>query len=192
MVTRSVGSTRRGVSGVHQVAGPATGDAVHYFLRPQLSVMGLRMVDVVRFTGGWLFDRVMAGWDVTVHTPEPSDARPVRILGATAVDLESALAGPLPRVGEQAIAVDAALYDADQRVRRIVRATIDEGSAEVWVWDTRGSRNREGATGAVEHRLSVAARAFKAHALAAAAAPVESIDVTETLRSGQPDMIPAA
>ena len=50
-------------------------------------------VDVVRSAGGWLYDRVMAGWEVTVLLPHGRDTRPLRILGVRALDLESELEG---------------------------------------------------------------------------------------------------
>ena len=52
------------------------------------------VADAVQFAGGWLFDHVMAGWDVTVAVSDPKDVRPLRILGANTVDLESALTSP--------------------------------------------------------------------------------------------------
>jgi hypothetical protein len=54
--------------------------------------MAPTMVGVVRSAGGWLFDQVMAGWDVTVLTTDDADARPAHILGARAGDLEAVLA----------------------------------------------------------------------------------------------------
>ncbi len=42
--------------------------------------------------GGWLFDQVMAGWDVTVITVDSSDPRPLRILGVRAGVLDAVLA----------------------------------------------------------------------------------------------------
>ncbi len=35
-------------------------------MRYRLDVIAPSVIDAVQFTGGWLFDRVMAGWDVTV------------------------------------------------------------------------------------------------------------------------------
>jgi hypothetical protein len=133
--------------------------------------------DAVRFTGGWLFDQVMAGWDVNVLTTGHADPRPLRILGAHAVDLEYALArvihGPCP----QAIAVSADLYDSDARVRRVVQ-TLGEGPADIRFWSDRWPEDT-GGVGPVRHRLSVAARAFKAQALTAAALAVDADEVSE-------------
>jgi hypothetical protein len=151
-------------------------------------------VEAVRSTGGWLFDRVMAGWEAAVFLADGSDSRPLRILGAYPADLASSVRGIRP----QAIAVEAELYAADPRVRRIVRDALDEGVAEVKLWGSWWPDDLDGGL-AVQHRLSVAARAFKAQAMAAAAVPGESIAGTETFRSGEPprvrpasDLVPAS
>lgn len=47
----------------------------------QLDVLGVDATDVVRSAGGWLFDRVMAGWDVQVTLTRACDVRPLQILG---------------------------------------------------------------------------------------------------------------
>ena len=64
-------------------------------MRYRLDVVASSVVDVVRFAGGWLFDRAMAGWDVSVlltDLADQPDGRPLQILGAQVVDLEVALA----------------------------------------------------------------------------------------------------
>ncbi|WP_220136922.1 hypothetical protein [Streptomyces himalayensis] len=147
-------------------------------------------VEVVRSAGGWLFDQVMAGWDATVLTADHADPRPLRILGARAVDLECAMAAPVRGPGPQAIAVDADLYGLDARVRRMVREALEGGVADVRLWGDRCPADLNSGVGSVQHRLSVAARAFKAQALAAAAAPTGSIDVTEVFRSGELPHVP--
>ena len=156
------------------------------------------MVDVIRFAGGWLFDRAMAGWDVTAVVTDHTDARPLRIIGARAVDLESAMTttvrSPLP----QSIAVDADLYSSDLRVRKGVLDVLDRGRAgEVTLWGEACPEELDYRVGAVEHRLSLAARAFKAQALRAASAPSDVVGVTELFRSCEllpglsPDLVPA-
>jgi hypothetical protein len=139
----------------------------------------------VRFAGGWLFDRVMAGWDAMVILADDSDSRPLRILGAHTGGLEAALpsAGGVPR--PHALAIQAELYASDARVRRVVRGVLEDGAIDVQFWGEAWPADLDGGA-AVQHRLSVAARAFKAHALAAAAAPSDAIAATETFRSGAP------
>ena len=142
-------------------------------------------VEVVQCAGGWLFDRVMAGWDATVLTTGCADSRPLRILGSRTMDLDAALARSLPGPVPQAIAVEATLYESDQRVRRLVLESLRAGSVDVWLWGERWPADLDGDVGSVQHRLSVAARAFKAQALAAAAAPVDAINIAELFRSGR-------
>ncbi|WP_343575423.1 hypothetical protein [Mycobacterium sp.] len=50
-------------------------------MRYRLDVVAADVADVVTFAGGWLFDRAMAGWDVTVLVADHVDERPLRILG---------------------------------------------------------------------------------------------------------------
>jgi hypothetical protein len=136
---------------------------------------------VVRCAGGWLFDRVMAGWDVTVHVADHADPQPLRILGARVVDLEGTLSGrangPLP----QSLAVDVQLCRSDPRAGTMVRAALDGGDVEVWLW-LDGRPVGETDAGSTCHRLSLAARAFKAQALAAAAEASDPVGLIESFR----------
>lgn len=160
-------------------------------MKPRLVLLAPNMVDAIRCAGGWVFDRVMAGWDVTVLTANRADARPLRILGAHHVDLEIALWQPVLGLDPQAIAVNAGLYDADERVRHMVRIAI-ERCAEVRLWDIPRDADEYVAEHSVQHQLSVAARAFKSQALAAAAAPADAMGTTERFTIGKSDLIPAA
>jgi hypothetical protein len=138
-------------------------------------------VAAVQHAGGWLFDHVLAGWDAMVFVAGRPDSRPLRILGAGVTDIESALAlprGPRP----QTLAVEAGLYESDGRIRQVVRDALDDGTTQVMIWGGLCPADLDNGAGSVEHRLSTAARAFKAQALAAAAVPAESIPVTETFR----------
>jgi len=117
----------------------------------------------VQSAGGWLFDQVMAGWDVTVVTADQADPRPLHILGVRARDLDSlfattAVLGPCL----QAVAVRSELYDADERVRRLVLTAAESGNADIRLWGDVWPDDFEGAADSVSHRLSLAARAFKA------------------------------
>ena len=51
-------------------------------MRYRLDVVAPSVLDAVRFAGGWIYDRVMAGWDVTVLIGTDEDVRPLEILGA--------------------------------------------------------------------------------------------------------------
>ena len=161
-------------------------------MRYRLHVVAASVVDVVEFAGGWLFDRAMAGWDVTVLVADHHDDRPLQILGAQVLDLEDALAsvdsGVESRPRPQALAAAADLFGCDSRVRQGVLHALDHGVTEVTLWGETWPAELDVSVGLVQHRLSMAAQMFKAKALAAAlnaeGAPHSSIGHVETFRSG--------
>ena len=80
----------------------------------------------------------------------------------------------------------------------MIRA-LDQGATEVTLWGETWPSELDDSVGLVEHRLSAAAQAFKAQALAAAAMPQASIGLVETFRSRvmafpsvEADLIPAS
>jgi hypothetical protein len=154
-------------------------------LRYRLAVVAATAADVVRHVGGWLCDRTMAGWEVTVLLADTSDVRPLRILGATAVDLEGALSTPVHDTWPHALAVAPDLFVADRRVRQGVLESLDRGLMEVALWDGELPAELDSRLELVEHRLSVAARAFKRVALTEAGAPLSDIGVVEAFRCGE-------
>lgn len=167
-------------------------------MRYRLDVVAADVVDVVKFAGGWLFDRAMAGWDVTVLVADDVDARSLQILGAQIVDLENALKSVGQRPRPQTLAVAADLVGCDPRVRDGVLAALDRGVTEVTLWGETWPAELEESVGLVHHRLSAAAKAFKAQALAASATADLEIGPTETFRCGTmacpsvaADLIPA-
>jgi len=169
-------------------------------MRYRLDVVAATVVDVVRFAGGWLFDRAMAGWDVTVLVADHPDDRPLQILGAQVLDLEDALASPESRPRPQALAAAADLFGCDSRVRQGVLQALDHGVTEVTLWgENWPAELDESVGGLVQHRLSMAAKTFKSQALAAAAVSHGSIGYVETFRSGllawpsvAADLVPAS
>ena len=141
--------------------------------------------EAVRSAGGWLFDQVMAGWDVTVVTADRDDPRPLHILGVRARDLDAVFAAPVLGPCLQAIAVRTELYDADERVRRFVLTAAEAGAAAVRPWGDMWPADFDGSADSVSHRLSLAARAFKAQAMAAASLRAEPPAETEVFRRGE-------
>lgn len=146
-------------------------------------VLAPTTIAAVRAAGGWLFDSVMAGGDVVVLVSDNSDSRPLRILGARAGTCGTALSswesGQQPHV----LAADTELYENDGRIQRLVRRLLDTGRTEVrWCAQQEPAPLDEEAA-VVRHRLSVAARAFKAQALIAGAARADSVDNTEVFYS---------
>lgn len=133
----------------------------------------------MRCAGGWLFDQVLAGWDVTVITAAAGDPRPLRILGVRATDLDSAMTFPVRGACLDAIAVRAELVESDDWVRELVLAAAEAGQTEIRFWGESWPDAFDGDPAPLSHRLSVAARAFKAQALAAAAVTSEPAAATE-------------
>ena len=167
-------------------------------MRYRLDVVAPTVAEVVRNAGGWLVDRVMAGWDVTVLLADRTDERPLHILGVATSDLESALALWEERPHPQTVAVAADLFASDERVRRGVLGALEQGLTEVTLWGDSLPAELDDSVGPVVHRLSAAARAFKSQALTAAADAC-SVTGTETFRCGvmatpsvAADLIPAS
>ncbi|UXA16619.1 hypothetical protein [Mycobacterium sp. SMC-4] len=167
-------------------------------MRYRLDVVAPTVLDAVRYAGGWIYDRVMAGWDVTVLLGSDEDVRPLHILGAHTLDLESVLAAWEERPHPQTVAVAADVFDRDPRVLAHVRKALDQGATEVTVWGEDVPEEIGPSVDSAQHHLSAAARAFKSSALAAAqGAVVDSVARTETFRCGMlasvaADLVPAS
>ncbi len=167
-------------------------------MRYRLDVVAPTVLDAVKFAGGWVYDRVMAGWDVTVLIGNDEDVRPLEILGAEVRDLESVLESWEDRPHPQTIAVAADLFERDDRLRQGVLSALEQGATEVTLWGERLPAELDSSVDSVQHQLSAAARAFKAQALAAASdSDVAAVDDTETFRCGMmasvaADLIPAS
>ena len=76
MAARSVDTTDPGVQAVGGVDHSRfRSDGLD--MRYRLDVVALSVLEVVTHAGGWLCDRVMAGWDVTVRVADHADERPL-------------------------------------------------------------------------------------------------------------------
>lgn len=134
----------------------------------RLHAVAMSTAEVVAYAGGWLFDRAMAGWKVTVMMDDPDQSRALRILG---VDVTSAQFAPVPdepcAVG--ALAVSSRRYLDDARVRGLVTAALAAGSGEVVAWGQDVDALGQPGSRVFSYRLSSAACEFKQHALGAVA-----------------------
>ena len=147
----------------------------------QLEVTACDVADVVRSAGGWLYDRAMAGWDVTVALTRGGDARPLQILGVNVhpqVADDDSSAPPRGR----ALAVSSDVVTGDPLIRSDVMKALRRGLTEVTIWGDSWPSALELRGKPVEHVLSSAARVFKAHALAALGSS-EPVGPVETFRS---------
>ena len=81
--------------------------------RYRLQVVAPSVADAVMSAGGLIFDRAMAGWDVTVVVDGRVDDLPLRILGARVGNLWAGpgRAGVAPRPQVLAVAADVLIED---------------------------------------------------------------------------------
>jgi hypothetical protein len=196
MATRSFTADDKTAASVGPVDRPQAGPATIH--RHQLTVVGLTTADVVQSAGGWLCDRARAGWDVNVFVADvfvtdvfvtdPCDQVSLTILGARTRrhdgDFSSVMRGM--SLGG-ALAVSADLLSSDSRVRSGVVNALKRGLTDVTVWGTQWPAELGRQADPVQHRVSLAARAFKLHALVAADLSTDAVTPTETLfriRSG--------
>ncbi|PND56276.1 hypothetical protein CRM90_18280 [Mycobacterium sp. ENV421] len=161
--------------------------------RYQLDVVGAHVADVVDSAGGWLFDRVMAGWDVRVAVADAGDLAALRILGVQPIELRAMFDGA---DAPTALALAGAMCGEDDRVRDALAASVRSARTEVTVWGdvwlpSVGRRGFE-----VRHQLSAAATVFKAQAAVAAGldAEVASFEAFRSygrgVRTEYPDLLP--
>ena len=161
------------------------GTAIKY----RLDVIASSPADVVHSAGGWLYDRVRAGWDVNVLLPRQSDIRPLQILGVQASDLDSQIPPASTGCAARGLAVSAEMFAADARIRSEVLKALDRWMTEVTLWDDGWPLAVGHRTTSVQHVLSSAARAFKRQAITAAGISC-TVGPTETLRSDMKVCLP--
>jgi len=151
---------------------PTAQDTDRYQDRYRLHVVATNIADVVTSLGGLIFDRAMAGWDVTVAVDGSVNDRAIRILGAR---VATAAESDCPRAHVLAVATD--VFVTNEPVRRLALAARKGNATEVLLWGRRQPPNLNCTFVPVRHRPSAAAQVFKSHALAArgtfAAEPTE-------------------
>jgi hypothetical protein len=144
------------------------------FGRYQFQVVAASIADAVISIGGLIFDKAMAGWDVSVVVEGGADRviddRPIRILGGRVAKRLEDRVGPLPRPHMLAVATDVMVKS--EAVRRRVLAAGNDGDAEVLLWGRHHPTNFSCTFVAARHQPSAAAQMFKSHALAAGGAPL--------------------
>ncbi|WP_068270599.1 hypothetical protein [Aldersonia kunmingensis] len=142
----------------------------------RLDVIAHDVAEVISSAGGTLFDRALGGWEVCVYTADAEGSRALRILGVTGLPFEQGIASA--GRGPQALAVSAAALATDERVRDYLSAVLELGDIEVTIFG-EGLPTMRTAAGPALRRMSLAAKAFKGHALDAAAIPHGDIEREE-------------
>jgi hypothetical protein len=146
----------------------------------QLDVTASDVADLVRSAGGWLFDRSMAGWDVTVVVTGECNPLPLQILGITTDPREPDDDDSAP-TRALALAASTDAVHANPELRAQILGAMKRGIGDVLVWGNSWPEGIERGVEEVEHELSAAARAFKGHALTALGLS-ETVDPIETFR----------
>ncbi|MGI5218015.1 hypothetical protein [Nocardia sp. CA-290969] len=158
--------------------------AQEHVLRYRLVVVSRTVPEVVGLAGGWLFDRAMSGWEVTVLSEDVADPLPARVLGAYVVCWDSVPAsaeGPDP----QALAIVGDPRDFDERMRRWVTDYAHRGR-ETTLWGESAGLGPQPHAEPAIFRPSRSALLFKAHALNRTAGPPAAVPVEETFRAVGP------
>jgi hypothetical protein len=148
----------------------------------ELAVIAIDVGDVVRSAGGWMCDRVRAGWRVTALIPVESDIRPLQMLGVKALPFENVYAA-LRESSPAAVAMASEVIEYDNRVRQDIQRVLLRGRTEVTFWGESSPHDLAGWIGEVRHRLSGAARAFKTQALITTSSTNAVAGPTEKFRS---------
>jgi hypothetical protein len=182
IAARTRGSTDRGAREVQRSAR-RRGDSSSDTQRCRVDVVAPSVVEAVLFAGGFMFDRVMAGWDVRALVTDDPDERPLQILGAAMFSLETELASADPAPRPRTLVVAGDLYASDGRVKRRVRAALDDPSIELALWGETPTELRR-RLDVMRYQLSAAATVFKSHALLAADAPAAPQNTIELFLAG--------
>jgi hypothetical protein len=154
-----------------------------------LDVVAPSAADVVRCIGGWVYDRVRAGWEVNVLLPQQCDSRALQILGVHASELDALLSPATSGCAAHSLAVSAEIFASNAQVRQQLLKALDHRLTEVALWHDDWPLAIGHRTTTVQHVLSGAARAFKHHALIAAGI-AEDVGPIETLRSDLKGCLP--
>ncbi|MGE2728625.1 hypothetical protein ACQI4F_04040 [Mycolicibacterium vaccae] len=124
----------------------------------RIDVIADSVAEAVRYAGGLMFDRRLAGWDVIVTSDDVAHVRALTILGARLRPLGGPEDQPLP-----------AHWGAATVVGPVAASRL--GGSYVLQWGQQRDDSTAGPMTPLCHDLSAAARSFKAHALRAAGLP---------------------
>lgn len=142
------------------------------------SVIGGSVREVVQYIGGWLVDRVFAGWDVAAYVPADDDMTALQILGVTPriyTDVLSIV--DTIQATAISVSVDAMRLDTQAQVR--ITTELRRSETEITLWGEQIPETLNASFHTVPRVPSTAAQAFKAHALRAAACDVDCPSVEQ-------------
>lgn len=93
--------------------------------RYQLCVVADDVGELVNSAGGWLCDRMMAGWDVSVALPQPHNLRPLHILGITTLVTEEQFTCLSDNGPTASIAIAPGIFEANHHIRAAVQNALN-------------------------------------------------------------------
>jgi hypothetical protein len=131
-------------------------------------VIGTTAAVVVQSLGGWICDKVWEGCNVRVSVVRHGDARALQILGVKRLYKyrPDELMQHLPSL--DGLAVTAELVDGDAGVAQVLRTILNLNRLRPTVWGQDAPTLLDTDWQPGEYRPSIAAQAFKAHAVMAA------------------------
>lgn len=137
--------------------------------------------DTIVSAGGLIFDRAAAGWDVDVYGPHAVDDRAFRILGVRTPVLQCDIDWTNDT---DCVVVAGSLYEKDRTTRRLFQKAATMDGTEAALWGADWPSELGPGMGVVEHRLSLAALAFKSEAMKAVGLSAPCAQ-TEAFHSGR-------
>lgn len=149
-----------------------------------LDVVAPDVAAIVSGIGGWLCDRIRAGWKVRIVLENASNADALQILGhfhAPSTSIRRDDGEPAP----SAIAIHEGLLAESPAVQGLLIEFLNQSIGEVVVFGERSTARRQGFTG-LSYTLSPAARAFKCHARRAVGLSSSIGDEVENLDQAGP------
>jgi hypothetical protein len=144
--------------------------------RYQMLVLVTDVADAVLNVSGLVADRALQGWDVVAAVVSRVDMDPMRVVGARLSDFDSICEEP---EFAGAIAVAADLLNVRPDVQQFVTSAVRNGESELLVWGAPDSTGIDVSFRLKAYEPSVAARAFKGHALMGVGRAPQRADMRE-------------
>lgn len=132
----------------------------------ELAVIPVDVDDAIRSAGGWLCDRVRAGWKVNVVVDEVADVRPLEILGIRSFSSDDKF-GALKDAPLAALAVAADVISQDIQLLKFIDRVVERKAIEFTLWGEYVPVGLEGRLQRVRNHMSPTAAAFKKYAAGA-------------------------
>lgn len=156
----------------------------------RVDVIAVDAADVVRSAGGWLFNRSRHGWAVNVFLVEHYHGQALQILGAKVLPLQYLSELPTSREGPHLFAAAADVIGLGNGACTGVAKVLTRARGRVVVWGSPLPTKLDRGLENLQHRLTPAGLAFKAHAMRAVEAEDTVPGPSEQFRGHMKAMTP--